>query len=313
MELFVQRLFDAAANGAVYAALAVALALVYRSSGVMNFALGELAMAGTVIALVLASKPSPLLPGSQWAGKHLHTPWSIWIVIPTAMAITGILGALTERLLVRRAERRSPMAVVSVTLGVGLMLNGGAAQLLGARFFAFPTPIPRGPSARWRIAGANLWFETVWTIAALAGVLLLLAVLQRRTKLGLAFRAVASNRAGAELVGVPVNTVLALGWGIAGALGALAGILVANNVFVSTTMMTRLLVFAFAAVAVGGLSSPGGAALGGLLLALFETMLGGYIPFVGNDLALVAAIAVLVVVLLFRPSGLFGRRTPLRV
>jgi branched-chain amino acid transport system permease protein len=140
-----------------------------------------------------------------------------------------------------------------------------------------------------------------------------LGLVQRRTKLGLAFRAVASNRQSSQLVGVPVRTVLALGWGIAGALGALAGVLVANNTLVSTTMMTRLLIFGLAAATVGGLDSPAGAAVGGLLLALFETMLGGYVPFIGGDVSLVAAIGALIVVLLVRPQGLFGRRTVSRL
>jgi len=313
VQLFLQRLFDALANGAVYAGLAVALAMVFRSSSMLNFALGEMSMLATFFALILASRPTPLLAGSMWAADHLGTPWNFYVVVPVVMAGAFLAGVIVEGLLVRRVERRSAMAVVSITLGVGMLFNGAAGQLFGPRFFSFPTPFPKGAGAQWRFGGASLRFETVGTVAALGGVLFVLAAVQRFTKLGLAFRAVASNRDSAELVGVPVHRVLALGWGTAGALGALAGVLVANNTLVSTSMMTRLLIFALAAATVGGLDSPGGAALGGLLLALFETMLGGYVPSIGGDVSLVAAIAVLIVVLLLRPRGLFGRRTVVRL
>ena len=313
MQLFLQRLFDALANGAVYAGLAVALAVVFRSSSMLNFALGEMSMLATFFALILSSRPTPLLAGSMWAAAHLGTPWNFYVVVPAVMLVAFVAGVLVERLLVRRVERRSAMAVVSITLGVGLLFNGAAGQFFGPRFFSFPTPFPKGAGAQWKIGGASLRFETIWTVAALGGALLVLGLVQRFTKLGLAFRAVASNRDSAELVGVPVQRVLALGWGLAGALGALAGVLVANNTLVSTSMMTRLLIFGLAAATVGGLDSPGGAALGGLLLALFETMLGGYVPSIGGDVSLVAAIAVLIVVLLLRPRGLFGRQTVVRL
>ena len=307
MPLLLQRLFDALSNGAVYAALAVALTIVYRSSSMLNFALGEMSMVATFGALILSSKRTRLLPGTTWATEKLHTPWPFWIVILVIMGAAMVMGMIVERVFVRPAERRSAMAVVSVTLGVGMLFNGLASQQYGSRFYSFPTPFPKGPRARWKIGGASLRFETVGTAGVLLGVLALLWLVQRRTKIGLGFRAVASNRSSAELAGIPVNRVLALGWGTAGALGALAGVLVSNSTLVSSTMMTRLLVFALAAATVGGLESPAGAALGGLLLALLQTMLGGYVPSIGGEFSLVAAIAVLLIVLVVRPSGLFGR------
>lgn len=309
MQLFLQRLFDAMSNGAVYAALAVALAIVYRSSSMLNFALGEMSMLATFGALVLSSKKTRLLPGTTWATEKLHTPWSVWIVIPVVMTAAMVLGMIVERVVVRPAERRSATAVVSVTLGVGMLFNGMAAQQYGSRFYAFPTPFPKGPKARWKIGGALLRFESVGTVVVLVAVLGLLWLGQRQTKVGLGFRAVASNRSSAELAGIRVNQVLALGWGTAGALGALAGVLVSNSTLVSSNMMTRLLVFALAAATVGGLESPAGAALGGLFLALLETMLGGYVPSIGGEFSLVAAIVVLLIVLVVRPNGLLGRAT----
>ena len=313
MQLFIQRLFDALSNGAIYAALAVALSMVYRSSSMLNFALGEMAMASTFLALVMKTKATPALKGTTWAHKYLGTPWSIWFVIPFVIVVAMVAGMLIERFLVRPAESRSAMAVVSVTIGVAIFINGGANQLFGSRFFSFPTPFPQGPKARWRFGGALLRFETVGVAGTIVAVLFILWALQRWTKLGLAFRAVASNRDSARLAGVPVGRVLALGWGIAGGLGALAGMLVANNTLVSTGMMSRLFIFALAAATVGGLNNPTGAAVGGLLLAMLETMLGGYVPFIGGDVSLVAAIAVLGLVLLIRPQGLYGRATVARL
>ncbi len=313
MQLFLQRLVDALSNGAVYAALAVGLAIVYRSSSMLNFALGELSMAATFLALVLSAEPSPLLPGSMWAARTLGTPWSLWLVIPVVMAAAMAMGAAVESTLVRRVERRSAMAVVGITLGVGMLVNGAAGQVYGSRFYSMPSPFPVGVDAQWRIGGARIGFDTLGIVGVLSGVLVLMWLLQRTTKLGLAFRAVASNQQSAALAGVPVGRILALGWGCAGALGALAGVLVANNVLVSTSMMTRLLVFALAAATIGGLDSPMGAALGGLIVALLETMLGGYVPFIGGDISVVAALAVLSVVLVVRPAGLLGRRAPGRI
>lgn len=308
MQLFLQRLFDALSNGAVYAALAVALSMVFRSSSLLNFGLGEMSMAATFLALELTSKPSPMLRGTMWLGEHLGTPWNVWVAIPVVVVVAMFAGTLVERIFVRRLEKRSALAVVSMTLGIGMFFAGGANQMFAGRFYSFPTPFPQGADATFRIRGAFLRYETIGTVAVLVGTIGALGLLQRRTKLGLAFRAVASNRDGAALVGVPVNRVLAIGWGIAGGIGALAGMLVANNVLVSASMMTRLLVFALAAATVGGLDSPAGAAVGGLVLALLETMLGGYVPSIGGDMGIVVAIGALVLMLYFRPSGLFGRK-----
>jgi branched-chain amino acid transport system permease protein len=313
MGLFLQRLFDALSNGAVYAALAVGLSIVYRSSALLNFAFGELSMAATFFALVLSVEPTPLLPGTRWAAQHLGTPWPFWVVVPAVMMTALVGGALLERVLVRVAARRSVLAVVSVTLGVGLAANGLAAQIFGNRFFAFPTPFPTGPQAHARVGSARLSYETMWIVGLLAALLVAMGLAQRYTKLGLAFRAVASNPDSAALSGIDVGGVLGLGWGIAGSLGALAGVLVSNSLFVSSSMMSRLFIFALAAVTIGGLDSPAGAVLGGLFLAFLETMLSGYVPGIGGDFGIVAALAVLIIVLMVRPSGVFGRTVPVRL
>ncbi len=313
MQLFLQRLFDAVSNGAVYASLAVALTLVYRSSGMLNFALGESSMFATFGALVLVTPATPRLRGTTWAHQHLGTPWPVPVAIVAVALASVVFGALVERVLMRRVEGRSTMAVVGATLGLGLLINGAASQSFGNAFWAFRSPFPHGPRDAVIIGGARLRYETLGTALVLLAVLAALRVLLQKTRTGLAFRAVASNRSGSALVGIDVGRSLALGWGLAGALGALAGAMVAPNTLVETGMMGKLLVFAIAAATVGGLDSPAGAVVGGFLLALAETMLGGYVPAIGGDLSLLVAIAVLLAVLAVRPQGLLGRRRVARL
>lgn len=313
MQLFLQRLFDAISNGAVYASLAVALTLVYRSSGMLNFALGESAMFSTFLALVLITPATPRLRWTTWASDNLGTPWPVPVAIVAVALASVVFGALVERVLMRRVAGRSVMAVVGATLGLGLLVNGAAAQSFGNAFWAFRSPFPNGPDDTFVIGGARLRYQTLGTALVLLAVLAALRFLLQRTRTGLAFRAVASNRSSASLTGIDVGRSLALGWGLAGALGALAGAMVAPSTLVETGMMGKLLVFAIAAATVGGLDSPAGAVVGGFLLALAETMLGGYVPAIGGDLSLLVAIAVLLAVLAVRPQGLLGRRRVARL
>ncbi len=311
--LFLQRVFDALGNGAIYSALAVALALVYRSSGHLNFALGEASMISVYTALILTMEPTPRLRPTLWASKHLGTPWPLFLAIAAAVAVGFLASWLMHRLLLRRIAQDSVVAVVGATIGVSLLLLGLARQTMGAAFWAFPTPFPQGPNAFVRIGGARLWLENLCIVATLLVVLALLGLFLTRSRTGLAFRAVTSNPESSRLVGVAVERTLAIGWGLAGALGALAGVLVANSTLVEPGMMSRLFLFSLAAATIGGLDSPGGAAVGGLALALVQTMASGYAPGIGGDISVLVAIALLLIVLVVRPRGLFGRERVVRV
>ena len=307
MQLFLQRIFDASGNGAIYAALAVALSLGYRSSGHLNFALGEGSMVSTYAALILATTPSPRLKFSQWAGHHLGTPWPIVPAFLGAMVLGFAISVTIYAVFMGRGRKRSIAAVVGITIGVSLLLHGLATQTVGTGFRAFPTPFPQGPDAFFNVGGARLWFENIGIALTLAVVLGALALAMKMTKLGLAFRAVTTNRSSSELVGIRVGRTLALGWGMAGALGALAGVLVANTTLVEPNMMARLFLFSLAAATIGGLDNPVGAAAGGFVVALVQTMAGGYVPRIGGDVSELVAIALLLIVLFFRPQGLLGR------
>ncbi len=313
MTLFLQRLFDALGNGAVYAALAVALALVYRSSGHLNFSLGEASMFSVYTALILRMEPTPRLRPTLWAAEHLGTPWPLPIAFVAAVAVGFSICWLTHRLFLRRTSGGSVASVVGATIGVSLLLLGLARQTMGNAFWAFPTPFPQGPKAYVSIGGARLWYENVGIIVTLVVVLGLLGLILTRTRIGLAFRAVTSNPESSRLVGVAVERTLAFGWGLAGAIGAIAGLLVANSTLVEPGMMSRLFLFSLASATIGGLDSPAGAAVGGIALALVQTMAAGYIPAIGGDISVLVAIALLLIVLVVRPTGLFGRQRVVRV
>lgn len=307
MELFLQRCFDGLANGAIYASLAVALSMVYRGSGVLNLAQGELAMFGAHIAAVLATPPIPGLFGGGIASA-LGAPLPIAVAIPLAAVLTAPIGVLIERFAIRPVDRSDLVQVVGVTLAVFLALNVLARELWG-RTFRIDSPFPSGSGDRILIGGARLRWETIGIVATMIGLVALLGLIQRRTKLGLAFRAVSSNPASAELAGIQVGRVVSTAWAIAAGLGAIAGGLVGTLIGVSSSMMIRILVLALAAAVVGGLPRPGAALVAGLALGIGEALLIGYIDIMSSNLAVVWALGVMVLVLLVRPEGLAPGRT----
>jgi branched-chain amino acid transport system permease protein len=298
VELFLQRLFDALGNGAIYASLGLALAIIYKSTGHLNFAQGEMAMFSAFIVYVLAVEQS----------------WPVVLAIVVTIVLSGVFGAAVERSLIRPLEQRNPLAVVIVTLGLFLILSSLASKIWYGNPKEFDSPYPDAQLHYVEIGGARLPHATIgyWaTLLALVGVLW---VMLRRTKIGLAFRSVASNRESAQLVGVDVGRTLMLGWALAAGFGALAGVIAASSrPLFDANLMLPLLIYAFAAVTLGGFDSLGGAILGGFVIAMVETMAGGYLDFVGSELAQTTALVAIIVVLLFRPAGLFGTQKVQRV
>ncbi len=298
MELFLQRLFDALENGAIYSSMALALALVYTSTGHLNFAQGEMAMLSAFVCYVLAAEQG----------------WPVWFAVAASMVLAAAFGAGVERALVRPLEGRNPLSVVIVTLGLVLVLNAVARDVWFGSAREFVSPFPDKLDGGIDVAGATLAWSTVtyWLAVGVAFVGLL--VLLRRTKVGLAFRAVSSNRESAQLVGIDVGRTLMLGWALAAAMGALAGVIAGSSQgAIDANLMLPLLVYAFAAVTLGGFDSLGGAIVGGVLVAVVETMAGGYVDRIGGELAQSTALTLILAVLLVRPNGLFGRRRVERV
>ncbi len=286
MERFIQLVIDGIAIGSIYGALALALVLIFRSTGIVNFAQGEMAMFSTFVA---------------WALVQAGLPLGLALLAALAASFGG--GMLIERVIIRPVEGEDPLTILIVTLGLFILVNSGAGWIWGFNNRGFPRALPGGSTT---VAGVRLSYESLGIVAVLLVVVGLLWLLFEKTKLGLAMRAAAANPASSRLVGINVGRTLAIGWGLAALLGALAGVLVAPQLFLDVNFMGGVLVYSFAAATLGGFDSPKGAVIGGWIIGVAETLAGDYIGFIGSDLTILVPLAIIFGVLLVRPNGLFG-------
>jgi branched-chain amino acid transport system permease protein len=286
MAEFVQVVVDGVATGSIYGALALALVLIFRSTGVVNFAQGEMAMFSTFVA---------------WGIHQAGVP--LGLALLGAFAFSFAAGALIERVVIRPFEGGEPLTLVIVTLGLFLLVNSAAGWIWGFNNRSFPSAFP---DSSLTIAGARLDVESLGIVGVLIAVVGLLYLLFQRTGIGLAMRAAALDPAASRLVGVRVGRMLMLGWGLAAVLGALAGVLVAPQLFLDPNLMGGVLVYSFAAAALGGFDSAIGAVVGGWIIGVSENVAGTYVNFIGADLKILVPLGIIFVVLLVKPSGLFG-------
>jgi branched-chain amino acid transport system permease protein len=286
MERFFQVVVDGIADGSVYATLALALVLIFRSTGVVNFAQGEMAMFATFVAWATAQAGAPL-----------------WVALPVAFAVAFAGGMVVERVLIRPVEGGNPLNLVIVTLGLFILVNAAAGWIWGFTLRDFPRLFPGGSV---ELGGVSLSVESLGIIGVLLAVVAALWALFEHTPVGLAMRAAAQDPASARLVGVPVGRMLMLGWGLAALLGAVAGVLIAPRLFLDTNMMAGVLVYSFAGAALGGFDSPLGAVVGSWVIGVTEGLAGTYVDAIGSDLKVLVPLGIIVGVLLFRPAGLFG-------
>jgi branched-chain amino acid transport system permease protein len=297
VELFVARLFDGFANGATYALIALALVIIYKATTLINFAQGEMAMVGAFIVLVLATEQG--LP--------------MWLAVVIGMLISAALGAIIERVLIRPFDPSDHLPLVIITLGLFLVFGALAGIIWRFDPRRFPRLFPSGNALAFGVA--TLTWYTVCVMITVGVVVGGLTLLLKKTKIGLAFRAVSSNLESAELSGIRVGPTLQFGWALAAAVGTLgASIYVANPVFqLEPSVMARVLIFSAAAAALGGLDSLGGAIVGGMIIGMVQSIVVQYVGFIPNELGLAAAVFVLMIILLFKPSGLFGTKRVERV
>lgn len=286
MGRFLQVVVDGIAFGSVYATLALALVLIFRSTGIVNFAQGEMAMFSTFIAWGMAD-----------AG------WALPAALASAFTCAFAGGMLIERVIIRPVEGASPLTLLIVTLGLFILLNSLAGWIWGFTNRGFPRIFPSGTAGA---GGVAVSVESLGIIAVLLVVVGLLWLLFARTKMGLALRAAAENPDSSRLVGIRVGRMLMLGWGLAALLGAIAGVLVAPRLFLDTNLMGGVLVYAFAGAALGGFDSPLGAVVGSWIIGVTENLAGTYVEAIGADLKVLVPLAIIMVVLMVRPSGLFG-------
>jgi branched-chain amino acid transport system permease protein len=295
---FLQYLFNGLSSGAIYSLIALSLVIVYRGSGHLNFAQGEMAMFSAFFA--------------WWYSGRLP----IWLAVIAAAATAFVLAALTERTIIRPIGSRSPFAVVVAAIGLFLGLNSLAPfawKVTNPQ--PFESLFPNDADDFFRICGATWRYERIGILVVMLVIAAALFVLFQKTKLGLAMRAVASNAESAPLVGIKTERVLMLSWGLAGFVGAVGGCMVASvNTNIDAAMMFTIFFSATAAATLGGFDSLGGAALSGLLLGVIENMAAGYQPdLIGQELRFTVSLLIILVVLLVRPSGLFGSQRVERV
>ncbi len=297
MSLFVQRMFDGLAEGSIYALLALALVVIFRSTGQINFAQGEI---GTLCAF--------------FASTMTLAGWPVWLAILGAMVIGFLINAVVERVVVRPIEDRNPGAVIVALIGVFLAVNQLSAMFWGVDARNLPSVFPTDADAFFRFPGtdAAIRWERIGIIGVLVVVVVLLFLLFNYTKIGLAMRAVANNQESSNLVGIRVGNILVLGWGLAGAIAGLAAVMLAPSAGLSGTLMLGPFLFASVAAVLGGLDSPVGAVVGGLLIGLLKAFLIGYVDFL-SDMLFPVMLVILLAVLLLRPAGLFGTEKVERV
>ncbi len=301
MEQLIQQVAAGLANGAIYACLALALVMIFVSTDHINFAQGELAMFSAFMCWQLL----------EWG-------MSFWIALPAVVLVSFVLGVAVERVVLRPLHHAPVLSIVVVFIGLLTIFHSMAGAIWGHTIKEFPSPFPRITFPGSGYFGPHQAGMIVITVA----LLLALFAFFRFTPLGLAMRAAAQNPTSARLAGISVDWMLALGWGLAAAIGAVAGSLIAPAVYLDPNMMSGILLYGFAGALVGGISSPGGAVAGGFLVGVLENLVAYFgnllerstgLYVVGNGEKLSVALIIVITVLTLKPSGLFGNTTVKRV
>jgi branched-chain amino acid transport system permease protein len=289
VEGLIHQIISGIATGGIYASVSLALVMIYQATHHINFAQGEMATFSTYITLTFINLGMP-----YWAAFFL------------AVAVSFGFGVTIERILIRPMANAPVLSAVGVFVGLLLIINSLSGWFFDYTIKQFPSPFPDKALFGGYVSGHQLGSTGV-TLAVLIAVYLFF----RHTSLGLAMRAAALNPVSSRLVGVRVGWMLALGWGLAAAIGSVAGCMVAPVVFLDPNMMAGILLYAFAGALLGGIDSPLGAVLGGFAVGVIENLGGAYI--VGTELKLTMALIIIVSVLTVRPSGLMGRAVQSRV
>lgn len=287
MELFLQQIFSGIANGMIYGILGLSLVMVYNATHQINFGQGEMATFCTSIAWFLLEKGLPY-----------------WPVFFFTLAISFCIGVLCERVFYKKVEQSAPLVQIMVFIGIFLLFNGLSGLFFGYEIKAFPSPFTEIHFLK------NIYItpHQFGTIIVNGILLTMMFLFFKYTKLGLAIRAAAEDPVVSSLMGIQSSWMLAIGWGLASLIGAVAGMFVAPSLFLDPNMMLSVLTYSFAAAILGGISSPAGTVAGGVMIGVVENLLGTYIPFIGSELKLSAILILIAFVLVLKPSGLFEKQ-----
>ncbi|HUC12277.1 MAG TPA: branched-chain amino acid ABC transporter permease [Stellaceae bacterium] len=292
MEQLLQQVLAGLATGAIYATMALAVVMIYQAIDHLNFAQGEMAMFSTFVAWQLM----------QWGVPY-------WGAFALAVGLSFVGGVAIERVLFRPIHNAPILSQLVAFIALFSILNSSAGEIWDFTIKTFPTPFGTKPF----LGSSLISTHQAGMIGVTLVMLGLLYLFFRGSRLGLAMRAAAANPESARLAGIRVGWMIALGWGMSAAIGAVAGMLIAPIVFLEPNMMLGVLLYGFAGAVLGGLSSPGGAVLGGFAVGVIENLAGTFIPYVGHQMKLTLALIVIVAVLMVRPTGLFGRAVVNRV
>lgn len=290
MDAFLHQMFSGLANGCIYGSVALALVMIYQATHHINFAQGEMATFSTFVAWAL-----------------IHSGWGYWSAFAVTVAVSFAAGIAIQRIVLRPFEKAPVLTNVIVFIGLLLIFNALAGWIFEHTVKSFPSPFPQKSALA----------TGYWSAHEMGSLLVMLVVLAalyaflRFTPVGLAMRAAAQNPESARLVGIRVSWMLALGWGLAAAIGAVAGMMVAPIVFLDPNMMSGILLYGFAAALLGGIDNPWGAVVGGFIVGVLENLLGAYV--IGTELKLTVALVLIVGTLTLMPSGLFGKQLVTRV
>ncbi|MEJ0074746.1 MAG: branched-chain amino acid ABC transporter permease [Alphaproteobacteria bacterium] len=292
MELFLHQVLAGLATGGIYACMALAVVMIYQAIDHLNFAQGEMAMFSTFIAWQLI----------QWGLPY-------WAAFVLTIGISFVAGVLIDRIVLRPLHGQHILSHVVAFIALLSIFNSTAGFIWDWTIKSFASPFGSGQLFGQSLIGPH----DAGMMAVTLVMLVLLYLFFRHTRVGLSMRAAAANPESAQLAGIRVGWMNALGWGMAAAIGSVAGMLIAPVVFLEPNMMLSILLYGFAGAVVGGLTSPGGAVLGGFAVGVIENLAGTYIPVVGREMKLSIALCIIVAVLCVKPSGLFGRPVVTRV
>jgi len=290
MEALLHQIFAGISNGVIYASIGLALVMIHQATHHINFAQGEMATFSTFIAWAL-----------------INSGWPYWGAFFATVAISFLGGLLIQRTILKPVEKAPVLTNVIVFVGLLVIFNALAGMIFDHTIKSFPSPFPK-------VTGIDSQFFSAHQFGSVAVMLAVLAALYaffRFTPIGLAMRAAAQNPDSAKLVGVRVSWMLGVGWGLAAAIGAIAGMMVAPIVFLDPNMMSGILLYGFAAALLGGIDNAWGAVIGGFIVGVLENLLGAYV--IGTELKLTVALILIVGTLTLKPDGLFGKAVVTRV
>ena len=312
MTLLIQRILDGLFNGSIYAALAVAIAISHRATGRVNLAQGEIGLFGGYIALAMASPAATYVAGAALFANLPGHPFNLWLATLLAVLVAALLGVVLQWIVMRDFDESTPQRALNRSIALLICVSAVISSQWGSRGRIFGQLFPSESDDFVSVLGARLRYTTIgaWFVVLIACGLV--TVFMSKTKAGLSFRALTDNREGSVLVGIQPKKLMAIGWGISGALAALAASLAASMSLLDSSLMFRTLIYALAAVTLGGFDSLRGAVVGGIIVAQAQTLIPGYLG-LPTEMSIVAALIVLIAVLVFRPWGLFGQRPVERV